>query len=176
MTVRSWWIVAGIVVLGLAIALLMPKAPQTEQPSSSTASAASEPKEKPTITDLKPGSGRAAEPGDMVTVQYTLYVNGKKVDSSRDRKQPLRFLLGGGMMVKGWDIGLEGVRVGTVRRLVVPPSLGYGSRGSEDGKIPPNATLTFEVQVLKIEKIEDEPLLDPLVHPEKAKTKSGTNK
>ena len=170
MTVRSLWYVVGIVIVGLAIAVLMPRSPEAAHEYETTPPPKETPKERPKVTDLKVGTGRVAEPGDMVTVHYKLYLDGnKKVQDSRERKQPLRFLLGSAMMVKGWDMGLEGARVGGVRRIVVPPSLGYGSRGSEDGKIPPNATLTFEVEVLKVEKVEDEPLLDPLLNPEKAR-------
>jgi FKBP-type peptidyl-prolyl cis-trans isomerase 2 len=77
--------------------------------------------------------------------------------------------MGSGTMMPGWDSGLEGARVGSVRRIVVPPALGYGEQGSPDGKIPRNATLTFDVKVLKIERIEDEPLLDPLLDPRKVR-------
>lgn len=172
MTVRSIWIVVAIALAGLAIALLMPRSPEAthdhdhehEQAGKTT------PTEKPTITDLKVGTGRVAEPGDTVTVHYRLELEGKKVQDTRDRKQPFRFLLGAGLMVKGWDMGVEGMRVGGVRKIVVPPSLGYGERGSEDGTIPPNATLTFTVELLKVEKVEDEPLLDPLINPDAAKS------
>lgn len=168
MTVRSIWIVVAIALSGLAIALLMPRSPEAAHDHEHKEASKTAPTEKPTITDLKVGTGRVAEPGDTVTVHYQLELEGKKVQDTRDRKQPFRFLLGAGLMVKGWDMGVEGMRVGGVRKIVVPPSLGYGERGSEDGTIPPNATLTFTVELLKVEKVEDEPLLDPLVNPEAA--------
>lgn len=174
MTIRSIWIIAGIVVLGLCVALFLPKPPEEHQ-EQAPPQQSSTPTEKPTITDIRVGKGRVAEPGDMVTVHYELFLpNGRKVQSSRDEKKPFRFLLGGGVVMPGWDLGMPGARVGTVRRLVVPPSLGYGSRGSEDGKIPPNTTLTFVVEVLNVEKPEDDALLDPLLKPLQNRQKSGT--
>lgn len=100
---------------------------------------------------LKPGKGKAAGHGD-VQVHYTgwLQSNGKKFDSSLDRGEPFRFELGHGQVIKGWDQGVKGMKEGEVRQLVIPASLGYGSRGTPDGTIPPNATLVFEVQLLKV--------------------------
>jgi FKBP-type peptidyl-prolyl cis-trans isomerase len=105
--------------------------------------------------DLKEGTGRAAWKGDEVTAHYTGWFNdGKKLDSSRDRGKPITFKLGVGTVIKGWDEGVQGMKVGGKRRLIVPPELAYGKRGI--GKIPPNAELIFEVEILKIEgpKIE----------------------
>jgi len=100
------------------------------------------------------GSGDLAESGQHVSVHYTgwLYdqgVKGKKFDSSKDRNDPFSFELGSGMVIKGWDEGVQGMRVGGTRVLVIPPDLGYGARGA-GGVIPPNATLMFEVELLDV--------------------------
>ena len=170
MALKSIGAVLGVVVLALVIAALVPK-PETERHHEgdghdhSTQAQQKEPEEKPEITEVRTGKGRLAEPGDMVTVHYEAFLvdGNKKVDSSRDKGKPLKFLFGGGMVMPGWDMGLQGAREGSLRKLVVPPKLAYGEKGSEDGKIPPNATLRFEIEVLKVEKITDEPLLDPLL-------------
>jgi FKBP-type peptidyl-prolyl cis-trans isomerase FkpA len=100
--------------------------------------------------DLLAGRGRAAGKGDTVEVHYTGWLsNGKKFNSSRDRNVPFRFQLGAGNVIKGWDEGLAGMKAGGKRRLIIPPALGYGTRGAGN-VIPPNATMTFEVELLKI--------------------------
>ncbi|HSN32836.1 MAG TPA: FKBP-type peptidyl-prolyl cis-trans isomerase [Ideonella sp.] len=102
--------------------------------------------------DTVTGSGDEARSGRQVTVHYTgwLYESGQagaKFDSSKDRGQPFEFGLGAGMVIRGWDEGVQGMKVGGTRRLVIPPQLGYGARGA--GRvIPPNATLLFEVELL----------------------------
>lgn len=85
-------------------------------------------------------------------VHYTgwLQSNSKKFDSSLDRGEPFKFELGHGEVIKGWDQGVKGMKEGETRQLIVPSSLGYGERGTPDGTIPPNATLIFEVQLLKV--------------------------
>src|SRR5215212_6809528 len=93
--------------------------------------------------------GAAATPGKRVSVHYTgwLYENGqkgKKFDSSLDRGQPFAFPLGGGQVIKGWDEGVQGMKVGGARKLTIPANLGYGAQGA-GGVIPPNATLVFDV-------------------------------
>ena len=103
--------------------------------------------------DVVTGNGTEAQAGRTAEVHYTgwLYVDGKagaKFDSSKDRNEPFRFPLGGGRVIRGWDEGVQGMKVGGIRRLVIPPDLGYGARGA--GRvIPPNATLLFEIELLQ---------------------------
>ena len=102
--------------------------------------------------DVKIGTGDEAEAGKTVSVHYTGWLtNGTKFDSSKDRGQPFDFPLGGGRVIRGWDEGVQGMKVGGVRKLTIPPELGYGARGA-GGVIPPNATLVFEVELLKVGK------------------------
>ena len=107
------------------------------------------------ITDTKAGTGAEARKGQTVTVHYTgwLYNNGQqgaKFDSSRDRKDPFKFPLGSGMVIKGWDEGVAGMKVGGQRTLIIPPEMGYGARGA-GGVIPPTATLKFDVELLGVD-------------------------
>ncbi|MCX7240807.1 MAG: FKBP-type peptidyl-prolyl cis-trans isomerase [Burkholderiales bacterium] len=104
--------------------------------------------------DTQEGTGATAENGQSVTVHYTgwLYNNdtqGAKFDSSKDRRDPFEFDLGAGMVIQGWDEGVLGMKVGGCRTLIIPPELGYGSRGA-GGVIPPNATLKFDVELLAL--------------------------
>ena len=104
--------------------------------------------------DTQPGTGAAARKGQTVTVHYTgwLYQNGQqgaKFDSSRDRNDPFRFALGAGMVIRGWDEGVAGMKVGGQRTLIIPPDMGYGARGA-GGLIPPHATLKFDVELLGV--------------------------
>ena len=104
--------------------------------------------------DTVVGSGDEATAGKHVTVHYTgwLYENGqpgRKFDSSKDRNDPFVFPLGAGHVIRGWDEGVQGMKVGGTRRLVIPADLGYGARGA-GGVIPPNATLLFEVELLSV--------------------------
>jgi peptidylprolyl isomerase len=100
--------------------------------------------------DLVVGTGPTPKEGDTVIVHYTGWLtNGKKFDSSVDRNQPFSFTLGRGQVIKGWDEGVASMHVGGKRKLIIPPDLAYGSRGYP-GAIPPNSTLIFQVQLLKI--------------------------
>ena len=103
-----------------------------------------------TIEDLVVGDGDTAAAGQRVSVHYTGWTtDGKKFDSSKDRGQAFIFSLGRGEVIRGWDEGVAGMKVGGKRKLTIPPELGYGSRGA--GKvIPPNATLLFEVELLAV--------------------------
>jgi len=104
------------------------------------------------LQDLKLGTGAEARPGSNVRVHYVgTLADGKKFDSSRDRGQPFDFALGSGMVIKGWDEGVTGMKVGGKRKLVIPPELGYGARGVPP-TVPPNATMIFEVELLSIAK------------------------
>jgi FKBP-type peptidyl-prolyl cis-trans isomerase len=100
--------------------------------------------------DVVIGTGAEARSGQQVTVHYTGWLtNGKKFDSSRDRNNPFTFPLGRGQVIKGWDLGVAGMRVGGQRRLIIPSDLGYGTRGA-GSDIPPNATLIFDVELLGV--------------------------
>ena len=127
-----------------------------------------------TKVDVKAGSGKEAVAGKMVSVHYTGWLlddsagcselppfvslkrfnsclehKGKKFDSSRDRPGNFKFKLGAGQVIKGWDQGVQGMKVGGQRTLIIPPSLGYGARGA-GGAIPPNATLVFDVELIEV--------------------------
>lgn len=144
---------SAFVVVALAMAAL------AQVPADSPPPAASEP--AVLVTDSVAGIGDEALPGMTVVVHYTGWLydpaakdqRGRKFDSSRDRGQPLSFQLGAGRVIRGWDEGLPGMKIGGTRRLVIPPSLGYGARGAGNGVIPPNATLIFDVELLAVETV-----------------------
>ena len=102
------------------------------------------------IEGIETGSGKTAEKGKEIIVHYSGYLtDGTKFDSSLDRCQPLTITLGVGQVIRGWDEGFGGMREGGKRKLTIPPEMGYGARGA-GGVIPPNATLVFEVELLKV--------------------------
>jgi FKBP-type peptidyl-prolyl cis-trans isomerase FkpA len=100
--------------------------------------------------DIAPGSGAVASKGQQATVHYTGWLTtGRKFDSSVDRNEPFEFTLGAGMVIRGWDEGVVGMKVGGKRKLMIPADLAYGTRGA-GGVIPPNAELIFEVELLGV--------------------------
>lgn len=102
------------------------------------------------IEDLKVGTGAEARAGQQVTVHYVgTLTDGTKFDSSRDRDEPFEFTLGAGMVIKGWDEGVAGMKKGGKRKLTIPSEMGYGKSGSPP-KIPPDATLVFDIELLEI--------------------------
>ena len=123
------------------------------------------PQEPLMITDLVVGAGNEALPGMTCLVHYTGWLydagakgfRGRQFDSSHERGQPLSFPLGGGHVIKGWDQGIVGMRVGGLRRLVIPSSLAYGDRSVGNGIIPPGSTLVFEVELLAVETVTSAP-------------------
>ncbi len=102
------------------------------------------------VEDVLVGTGTEAKPGTKVSVHYTgTFTDGKKFDSSRDRGTPFEFTLGAGQVIRGWDLGIAGMKVGGKRKLTIPPELGYGVDGMP-GAIPGNATLLFDVELLGV--------------------------
>lgn len=123
------------------------------------------PEEPLIVTDLVTGVGNEALPGMVCVVHYTGWLydeqakdhRGRQFDSSRERRQPFAFPLGAGHVIKGWERGVVGMRVGGLRRLVIPPALAYGSRNVGNGVIPPNSTLLFEIELLAVELVSNAP-------------------
>ncbi len=147
---------AAVVVL-LAVMAIFAMRHIPESPSPVSANEASPTSPGLQMTDVKVGSGVEAVPGKTVIVHYTGWLydeaapehKGQKFDSSRDRGDPFDFPLGAGHVIKGWDQGVAGMKVGGQRTLIIPPELGYGARGA-GGVIPPNATLVFDVELLDV--------------------------
>jgi len=145
--------VARQVVLVAAAAALLgacSKSPATGAPSAEAQPEAAVTAPNGLVTQvLKPGTGDVAKKGDKVRVHYVgTFPDGKKFDSSRDRGEPFAFRLGAGMVIPGWDLGLEGMKEGELRKLTIPPGLGYGS--NPVGPIPANSTLVFEVELVDV--------------------------
>jgi FKBP-type peptidyl-prolyl cis-trans isomerase FkpA len=142
-----------------------PEPPEAKKPAAIASAKPAEPAEKPAekpaeppsneklgVKDLVVGKGAEAKAGDTVKVHYVgTLPDGKEFDASKKHGQPFDFELGAGRVIKGWDQGVAGMKVGGKRKLTVPPSLGYGARGSPP-VIPPNATLLFEVELLEVKK------------------------
>jgi FKBP-type peptidyl-prolyl cis-trans isomerase FkpA len=136
--------------------------PATEQQASSPPPPPAAPITELQRIDLHVAPGEGISQGQVAVVHYTGWFyepgapedKGKKFDSSRDRGQPLRFTIGAGQVIKGWEEGVQGMRVGSQRRLVIPSHLAYGERGAGGGVIPPNATLLFDIELLGIEEAD----------------------
>jgi FKBP-type peptidyl-prolyl cis-trans isomerase len=140
--------VLGMVVSAAVLAALVAACAQSQAPAGGGGSSEVTTASGLKYTDVKVGTGAEAKAGQRVTVHYTgTLTDGKKFDSSKDRNQPFVFGLGAGQVIKGWDEGVAGMKVGGVRKLTIPAELGYGARGA-GGVIPPNATLLFEVELL----------------------------
>jgi hypothetical protein len=132
-----------------ATAAAIPSASAPAPQPSAAPSAPAGPEPPFSETTLSPGKGAAAKDGDKVRVHYVgTLLSGQKFDSSRDRNQPFDFTLGRGMVIKGWDQGVKGMKAGEKRKLVIPSPMAYGPQGRPG--IPPNSTLVFEVELLAI--------------------------
>ena len=140
----------GIVVGAAVLAVLVAACAQSQAPGGGRGGQEVTTPSGLKYEDTKVGTGAEAKAGQNVAVHYTGWLtNGTKFDSSKDRGQPFTFRLGGGQVIKGWDEGVQGMKIGGVRKLTIPADLGYGARGA-GGVIPPNATLVFEVELLDV--------------------------
>lgn len=145
--------ILGLIILIVAVYFFMKKDTnqQTDQVQQTQMQSAGQENSQLKIEDEVVGAGEEAVTGKKVTVNYVgTLTDGKKFDSSYDRNQPFSFALGSGQVIKGWDEGVVGMKVGGKRKLTIPPELGYGDRGA-GVDIPPGATLIFEVELLKVE-------------------------
>jgi FKBP-type peptidyl-prolyl cis-trans isomerase len=152
MKIQRWLVVAGLVLtMGVGVAHAQDPSkdkPKDPKPSTEVVSTTASGLK---IIELQIGNGAEAKAGQKVSVHYSGFLeDGQKFDSSLDRGQPFDFKLGAGQVIKGWDEGVAGMKVGGKRRLVIPSKLGYGERGA-GGAIPPNATLVFEVELLGVQ-------------------------
>ncbi len=130
--------------------MIVPVPSSESAPAPASASAAAPKPAGLVKEDIKVGTGPEAKAGDQVSVHYTgTLTDGTKFDSSRDRNEPFEFALGAGQVIKGWDQGVAGMRKGGKRKLTIPSELGYGAHGSPP-KIPPDATLVFDIELLAI--------------------------
>jgi len=149
----------GLIIAVIAVLAIIYGCGKSEKPGAASSSGPSKVSGEPTTTpsglqywDIVVGNGPTAVPGNMVHVHYSGFLTtGEKFDSSRDRGEPFSFPLGAGQVIKGWDEGVAGMKVGGQRQLRIPPQLGYGSAGA-GGTIPPNATLVFDVELLGVDK------------------------
>jgi len=133
--------------LVVAVALAAACSKKSAEPSAAAAPA----KGGLIVETIKVGDGPLAAQGKTVSVHYTgRLTDGTKFDSSLDRGQPFEFVLGAGQVIRGWDTGIDGMRVGGKRKLTIPPELAYGAVGTPGGPIPPNATLVFDVELLAV--------------------------
>jgi FKBP-type peptidyl-prolyl cis-trans isomerase FkpA len=147
---RSPIMLLGIVVGAAVLAVLVAACAQSQAPAGGGGGQEVTTPSGLKYEDTKVGTGAEAKAGQNVAVHYTGWLtNGTKFDSSKDRGQPFTFRLGGGQVIKGWDEGVQGMKIGGVRKLTIPADLGYGARGA-GGVIPPNATLVFEVELLDV--------------------------
>ena len=168
-----WKSNAAVVIIGLGVVALtiggmaayrqsqaapVPETPAASQPAQPVQPQPAQPAQpapvpdsgEVTKTDVKVGTGKEAKPGDKVRVHYTgTLTNGTEFDSSKTHGQPFEFVIGSGQVIKGWDLGVAGMKEGGTRKLVIPPSLGYGT--ANKGKIPPNSTLNFDIELLKVD-------------------------
>jgi peptidylprolyl isomerase len=143
--INHWWL-ALVVVAGFGFVLLLSVTTAEDEKAGDVKTTSSGLKYK----ELKVGDGETAKKGDVVVVDYIGWLkNGKKFGSSLDSKQPAEFRLGAGRVIQGWEEGIVGIRVGGKRQLIIPAELAYGKEGRGDD-IPPDAELTFEVELLQI--------------------------
>ena len=152
---------SGTTIIHTAAMLLLAAPALAQDPPATPPPAEAAPAEVLLVTDLSPGVGDEVFPGMVAVVHYTGWLHdpaakdqrGRQFDSSRERGQPFSFHVGAGRVIRGWDQGLPGMKVGGRRLLVIPPSLAYGARTIGNGLIPPNSTLLFEVELLAVETV-----------------------
>lgn len=148
--VVSVFSIAAFLILILLTNLKLPKINNGNEVESLFAEGGEENLSDLKVEDLEVGEGNEVKDGDTVSVHYTgTLIDGTKFDSSLDRGTPFEFTVGAGQVIKGWDQGLVGMKVGGKRKLTIPPELGYGKQGAGDD-IPPNSTLIFEIELLEI--------------------------